>query len=48
MPAINGLIVLNDAETGLPTWVMDAARITAVRTAAVSGVAMQLFRPSVR
>ena len=46
VPAINGLIVLNDAETGVPTWVMEAARVTAVRTAAVSGVGLQLFRPT--
>lgn len=46
LPAINGLVVLNDAETGLPTWIMDAGRITAVRTAAVSGVAIRLFRPA--
>ena len=45
LPAINGLIVLNDAQTGLPTWIMDAARITAVRTATVSGVAIRLFAP---
>ena len=44
LPAINGLVVLNDPETGMPTWIMDAARITAVRTAAVSGVAVRLFR----
>lgn len=47
LPAINGLVLLNDADTGLPTWIMDAARITAVRTAAVSGVAIQLRRPEV-
>ena len=46
LPAINGLIVLNDAETGVQTWVMEAARVTAVRTAAVSGVGLQLFRPA--
>jgi ornithine cyclodeaminase/alanine dehydrogenase-like protein (mu-crystallin family) len=40
---INGLVILNDAETGLPTWITDAARITAVRTAAVSGVAIRLL-----
>lgn len=45
IPAINGLVVLNHAETGLPTWILDAARITAVRTAAISGVAIRLFRP---
>jgi ornithine cyclodeaminase/alanine dehydrogenase-like protein (mu-crystallin family) len=43
MAAISGLVVLNDAETGVPTWIMDAARITALRTAAVSGVAIELF-----
>jgi ornithine cyclodeaminase/alanine dehydrogenase-like protein (mu-crystallin family) len=46
--AINGLVVLNDADTGLPTWIMDAALITAVRTAAVSGVALRLFAPTAR
>jgi ornithine cyclodeaminase/alanine dehydrogenase len=45
LPAIGGLVVLNDPETGLPTWVMGAARLTALRTAAVSGVAVRLFRP---
>ena len=46
LPAINGLIVLNDPDTGTPTWIMDAARITAVRTAAVSGVAIRLLAPA--
>lgn len=46
LPAISGLVVLNDAATGVPTWIMDAARITAVRTAAVSGVALELFAPA--
>jgi alanine dehydrogenase len=46
LPAVTGLVVLNDAETGFPTWVMEAARITAVRTAAVSGVAIRLFQPA--
>lgn len=48
LAAINGLVVLNDPDTGLPTWIMDAARITAVRTAAVSGVAIRLFAAGVR
>jgi ornithine cyclodeaminase/alanine dehydrogenase len=39
LPSLSGLIVLNDADTGLPTAVMDCAYITALRTAAVSGVA---------
>jgi ornithine cyclodeaminase/alanine dehydrogenase len=45
LPTISGLMVLNDSASGVPTWVMDAARITAVRTAAVSGVALRLFAP---
>jgi ornithine cyclodeaminase/alanine dehydrogenase len=45
VPAINGLVVLNDADSGQQTWIMDAARITAVRTAAVSGVAMRRLAP---
>jgi alanine dehydrogenase len=46
LPAISGLIVLNDPATGLPTWVLDAGGITAHRTAAVSGVAVKLFAPA--
>jgi alanine dehydrogenase len=45
LPAIQGLIVLNDAETGLPTCILEAARITAARTAAVSGVALRWLAP---
>ncbi|CAN5756783.1 ornithine cyclodeaminase family protein [soil metagenome] len=48
LPAISGLVVLNDPDTGLPTWLLDAARITAVRTAAVSGVAIRLLAASAR
>jgi ornithine cyclodeaminase/alanine dehydrogenase len=44
-PAIQGLIVLNDPETGTPLCVMDGARITAARTAAVTGVALRLYAP---
>ena len=47
LAALNGLVVLNDPATGLPTWIMDAARITAVRTAAVSGVAIRRLAPAV-
>jgi len=46
LAAISGLVVLNDPETGVPTWIMEAGRITAVRTAAVSGVAIRTFRPA--
>jgi len=46
LPSLSGLIVLNDPDTGFPTAVMDAAYITALRTAAASGVAAKyLARP---
>jgi ornithine cyclodeaminase/alanine dehydrogenase len=38
LPSIMGLIVLNDIQTGQPVAVMDGGYITALRTAAVSGV----------
>jgi ornithine cyclodeaminase/alanine dehydrogenase len=45
LPYISGLVVLNDAATGLPTAVMDAAAITAARTAAASGVCIRAWAP---
>ena len=39
LPTIVGLLIMNDPETGLPLCLMDATWITAIRTAAVSGVA---------
>jgi alanine dehydrogenase len=45
LPYISGLIVLNDAETGLPIAVMDGAEITAARTAAASGVCVRRWAP---
>ena len=45
LPYISGLIVVNDAETGLPACVMDAAEITAARTAAASGVCVRRWAP---
>ncbi len=39
LPSISALLILNDAETGLPVCVMDATWITAARTAAASVVA---------
>jgi alanine dehydrogenase len=45
LPYLNGLIILNDPETGLPTVVMDAAEITATRTAAASGVCIRRWAP---
>jgi alanine dehydrogenase len=43
LPYISGLIILNDAATGLPVAVMDGAEITAARTAAASGVCVRRF-----
>ena len=46
LPYISGLILLNDAETGIPTAVLDGAEITAARTAAVSGLCIGRFAPA--
>jgi ornithine cyclodeaminase/alanine dehydrogenase len=43
LPYISGVVVVNDAETGVPEAVMDAAEITAARTAAASGVCVRAF-----
>ena len=46
LPITNGLVVLSDPETGLPSAVMDAATVTAWRTGASVGVAARyLARP---
>jgi ornithine cyclodeaminase/alanine dehydrogenase len=45
LPYLNGLIVLNDPETGVPTAVMDATEITAARTAVASGVCIRRWAP---
>ena len=47
LPALHGLVIVNDAATGVPTAILDAGPITAQRTAAVSGVAMRRFAPLV-
>jgi ornithine cyclodeaminase/alanine dehydrogenase len=39
LPMITGVIVLNDMQTGFPIAAMDGGYVTAIRTAAVSGVA---------
>jgi len=44
-PYISGLIVVNDAETGEPAAILDAAEITAARTAAASGACIRRFAP---
>lgn len=38
-----GVVVLFDTEVGVPTAILDASEITAIRTAAVSGVATELL-----
>ena len=43
LPAYHALVVLNDPVTGEPLAVMDAAGITAQRTAAISGTAIRHF-----
>jgi ornithine cyclodeaminase/alanine dehydrogenase-like protein (mu-crystallin family) len=45
LPYITGLIVVNDAATGLPAAIMDGGEITAVRTAAASGVCVRRWAP---
>jgi ornithine cyclodeaminase/alanine dehydrogenase len=45
LPYIAGLVVVNDAATGLPLAVLDGAEITAARTAAASGVCVRGFAP---
>jgi ornithine cyclodeaminase/alanine dehydrogenase len=47
LPAISAVVVLNDAGTGLPRAILDGGPITALRTAAVSGVAIRHFAPVV-
>jgi ornithine cyclodeaminase/alanine dehydrogenase-like protein (mu-crystallin family) len=47
LPALHGLVVLADPTTGAPTAIIDAAPITAERTAAISGVAIRRFSPPV-
>ncbi|MGE4424181.1 MAG: ornithine cyclodeaminase family protein [Pseudodesulfovibrio sp.] len=43
LPYISGVMILNDPETGLPLAAMDAARVTAWRTGAASGVYARHF-----
>jgi ornithine cyclodeaminase/alanine dehydrogenase-like protein (mu-crystallin family) len=47
IPALHGVIVLNDPTTGVPAAILDAGPVTALRTAAVSGVAIGRFSPDV-
>jgi ornithine cyclodeaminase/alanine dehydrogenase-like protein (mu-crystallin family) len=45
LPYLTGILVLNDPETAMPLAVMDAAEITAERTAAVSLLCIDRFAP---
>jgi ornithine cyclodeaminase/alanine dehydrogenase len=45
LPYITGLMIVNDAATGLPLAIMDAAEITAARTAAASGACIRQLAP---
>ena len=45
IPYINGLLILNDAATGVPIALMDCVEITAARTAAASGVCVRRWAP---
>ncbi|TMQ14333.1 MAG: hypothetical protein E6J91_15635 [Deltaproteobacteria bacterium] len=47
LAAIHGLVLLTDPTTGVPTAILDAAPITAERTAAISGVAIARYAPNV-
>jgi ornithine cyclodeaminase/alanine dehydrogenase len=47
LPALHGLVVVNDPQTGVPVAIMDGGPITASRTAAVSGVAISRWSPPV-
>ena len=46
IPYINGLLILNEAATGVPIAVMDCVEITAARTAAASGVCVRKWAPA--
>ncbi|MFA6303719.1 MAG: ornithine cyclodeaminase family protein [Legionella sp.] len=43
LPTINGLIILLDAQTGMPKALMEAGYLTTLRTGAVSGLASLYF-----
>ena len=46
LPAVNGVMALNDNETGQPLAVMDGAALTAERTGAVGGMGVSLLTPA--
>lgn len=46
LPTANGILVLNDGETGVPTDLMPAGELTAQRTAAVTGACLRALAPA--
>ena len=48
LPGIHATVIVNDAQTGVPTAILDGGPITAERTAAVSGVGLRHFGPAPR
>jgi len=48
LPGISAIVVVNDAETGIPIAILDGGPITAQRTAAVTGLAIERFGPAER
>jgi ornithine cyclodeaminase/alanine dehydrogenase-like protein (mu-crystallin family) len=47
LPALHGLVVVNDPLTGIPLAILDGGPITSQRTAAVSGVAIGRWCPPI-
>jgi ornithine cyclodeaminase/alanine dehydrogenase-like protein (mu-crystallin family) len=47
LAALHGLVLLVDPATGVPAAILDAGPITAERTAAISGIAIDGFAPAV-
>ena len=47
IPAISATVILSDPATGLPVAILDGGPITAMRTAAVTGVAIRRYAPRV-
>lgn len=45
VPVLNGIMVLNDAQTGLPVALLNGPALTAVRTAAVGAVSIRHLAP---
>src|SRR5262249_1330118 len=46
LPVTNGILILGDADTGLPAAIMDAAALTAMRTAAVGALGVKYLAPA--